>query len=66
MDQQAHKYMITLFPSGSVGKESACNARDLGSIPGWGRAPGGGHDNPLQCSCLENPHGLMSLVGYGP
>ena len=31
--------------------------RDLGSIPGLGRSPGGGHGNPLQCSCLENPHG---------
>ena len=29
--------------------------RDAGSIPGLGRSPGGGHDNPLQCSCLENP-----------
>ena len=37
------------------GKESACNAGDLGSIPGLGRAPGGEHGNPLQCSCLENP-----------
>ena len=38
-----------------VGKESACNAGDMGSIPGSGRFPGGGHSNPLQCSCLENP-----------
>ena len=37
------------------GKESACNAGDLGSIPGLGRSPGGGHCNPLQYSCLENP-----------
>ena len=42
------------FPSGSVGKESACNAGDLGSIPGLGRSPGEGNGNPLQCSCLEN------------
>ena len=35
------------FPYSSVGKESACNAGDLGSIPGWGRSPGGGHGNPL-------------------
>ena len=34
-------------------KESACNAGDLGSIPGPGRIPGGGHDNPLQYSCLD-------------
>ena len=40
---------------GSASKESACNAGDLGSIPGSGRSPGGGHDNPLQHSCLENP-----------
>ena len=33
---------------------------------GWGRSPGGGHGNPLQCSCLENPHGQRSLVGYSP
>ena len=38
-------------------KESMCNAGDLGSIPGLGRSPGGGHGNPLQYSCLENPHG---------
>ena len=42
-------------PGGSVGKESACNAGDLGSVPGSGRSPGGGQGNPLQCSCLENP-----------
>ena len=35
-------------------KESACNAGDLGSVPGLGRSPGGGHDNLLQYSCLEN------------
>ena len=34
---------------------SAGDLRDTGSIPGWGRSPGGGHGNPLQCSCLENP-----------
>ena len=33
----------------------ACNAGDLGSIPGWGRSPGEGNGNPLQYSCLENP-----------
>ena len=36
-------------------KESACNAGDLGSIPGWGRSLGEGNGNPLQYSCLENP-----------
>ena len=43
------------FPGGSAGKESACNVADLGSIPGSGRSPGGGHGSPLQCYCLENP-----------
>ena len=42
------------FPGGSDGKESTCNAGDLGSIPGLRRSPGGGHGNPLQYSCLEN------------
>ena len=44
----------TGFPCGSVGKESACNARDLGSIPGLGRSPGEGKGYPLQYSGLEN------------
>ena len=42
------------FPGASDGKESACNAGDPGSIPGWRRSPGEGHGNPLQYSCLEN------------
>ena len=45
------------FPGASVGKEPPCNlrdARDMGLIPGSGRSPGGGHDYPLQYSCLEN------------
>ena len=43
------------LPGGSDHKEFSCNAGDLGSIHGVGRFPGGGHDNPLQYSCLENP-----------
>ena len=43
------------FPWCSVGTESACNAGNAGSIPGWGRAPEEGNGNPLQYSCLENP-----------
>ena len=54
------------FPSGSDGKESACDEGDPGLIPGLGRSPGGGYGNPLQYSCLENPHGQRSLVGYSP
>ena len=43
------------FPGGSEVKASACNAGDLGSIPGSGRSPGEGNGNPLQYSFLENP-----------
>ena len=50
------------FPGGSDGKESACNAGDLGLIPGLGRFPGEGHGKPLQYSYLENPHGQRSLA----
>ena len=52
------------FPVGSDGKETTCNAGDLGSIPGLGRSPGGEHGNPLQYSCLENPSGQRSLADY--
>ena len=54
------------FPDGSDSKESTCNAGDLGLIPELGRFPGGGQGNPLQYSCLENPHGQSCLVGYNP
>ena len=54
------------FPGGSAGKEFACSAGELSSIPGLGRSPGGRHGNPLQYSCLENPHGQRSLAGYSP
>ena len=54
------------FPGGSVGKESACNAGDLGSVPGLGRSPGGRHGIPLQCSCLECLQGQRGVVGYSP
>ena len=48
-------YLIMGFPAGSDGEESACNAGDLGSIPGSERSSGEGNGNPLQYSCLENP-----------
>ena len=55
------------FSDGSDGKESACNAVDLGSIPGSGRSPEERNGNPLQYSCLENPmDGILSLAGYIP
>ena len=46
------------FPSGARGKESNCNAgeaRDVDSVLGWGRSPGGGNGNPFYPSCLRNP-----------
>ena len=45
---------------------NAGNIKDAGLIPELGRSPGGGHGNPLQYSCLENPHGQRSLMGYSP
>jgi len=62
-------YIITAtmgFPGGSDSKESTCNEGDLGLIPRLGSSMGGGHGNPLQYSCLENPHGQRSLMGYSP
>ena len=57
-------------PHGSWVKEPACQGRrhkrSLGLIPGSGGSPGGGHANPLQYSCLEDPHGQRSLAGYSP
>ena len=51
------------FPGGSDGKESVCNAGDLGLITGLERFLGGGHDKLLQYSSLENLHGQRSLEG---
>ena len=48
------KLNIYVCVCGSDGKQSACNAGDLDSIPGLGRSPGEGNGNPLQYSCLEN------------
>ena len=55
------------FLGGSDSKESACNVRDLGSIPGSKRSPGGGNGNPLQYSCLDNPinKGAWRATVYG-
>ena len=54
------------FAGGSEGKEFTYYAEDLSSVPGLETSPGGGHGNPLQYSCLENPHGQSNLVGYSP
>ena len=68
MEQSCYLFSITTgLPCSSDSKDSACNAGDLDSIPRLGRSPGGGHGNPLQYSCLENPHrqeeagGLQSM-----
>ena len=70
MPSKHHKTSVKQgeFHNGSSGKESACNAEatgDTGLIPGSGRPPGGGNDNPLQYSCLENPW-TENLVRYSP
>ena len=59
MSQILHASLVT-----QMVKKLPAMARDLGSIPGLGRSPGEGHGNPLQYSCLENPHGQRSLEGY--
>ena len=54
------------YPDGTSGKKNppanTGDIRDAGSIPGLRRSPGGGYGNPLQYSCLENPHGLQGLA----
>ena len=53
-----------VFPGSSASKESTCNAGDLDSMPGLGRSPREGNDNPLQYSCPDNteePGGLQSM-----
>ena len=51
----SHDYPFLGFAGGLDRQESACSARDLGSIPVLGRSPGEGNGSPLQYSCLENP-----------
>ena len=65
----SHAYSLRL-PRWLRGNESACHAGDTGdagSVPGSGRSPGGGHGNPLQCSCLENSmdRGACELQSIG-
>ena len=54
--------LLVGFPGSSNGKESACNAGDLGLTPGSGRVPGEGHGNSLQYSCLENSMGSQRVL----
>ena len=69
-EKNGNKYLqnisLIIFPGGSDSKESACNAGDLGSIPGSGRSPGEGNGNPLQYSSwiipwTEEPGRLQSM-----
>ena len=53
--------LVVKNPAANVG-----DIRDAVLIPGLGRSPGGGHGNPLQYSCWENPHGQRRLAGYSP
>ena len=53
--KKTKNYLNKNFLGGSEGKASAYNVGDPGSIPGSGRSPGEGNDNPLQYSCLESP-----------
>ena len=62
MVQKDSPLVLVGFPGGSAGKESTCNAGDLGSIPGLGRAPGEGNGEPHQYPCLEN---LMDRGAWG-
>ena len=57
---------IWVFPGGSDGKESACNAGDPGSIPGPGRSPGKGLWQPTPVFLPGESHGQRSLAGYSP
>ena len=60
-------YILLGFPGGWDSKESACNVRDPGPIPGLGRSPGEENGNPLQYSCLENSmdRGAWQAVVHG-
>ena len=60
-------YTLLGFPVASAGKDSACNLRDPGLIPGLGRFPEEGNSKPLQCSCLENPmdRGAWGATAHG-
>ena len=62
MSQEASQVVLVV----KILPVNAGDLRGVGLIPGSGRFPGGGHDNPLQYSSLENPHGQRSLAGYDP
>ena len=59
MEGSSQVVLVVKNPPANTG-----DIRDVGSIPGLGKSPGGGHGNPLQYSCLGNPYGQRSLAGY--
>ena len=61
-----HWYIYMGFPVVKNLPANTGDIRDMGSVPGSGRSPGGGHGNPLQYFCLENPQGQSSPTGYSP
>ena len=64
VDLDGHRASQVVQRLKKIPHANAGDISDVGSIPGSGRSPGGGHGNPLQYSCLENSHGQRSLVGY--
>ena len=65
IDHDADFLLIDAASRWLSGKESTCHAGDVGLIPGSGRSPGGGHGNPPQYSCLENPKDRGGLQSIG-
>ena len=61
MNRASQAALVVKNPPANAG-----DIRKVGSVPGSGRFPGGGHGNPLQYSYVENPHGLSSLAGNSP
>ena len=60
------RFIYSIFPGGSDGKESVCNAGNLGSTPGSGRSPGEKNGNPIPVFLPGKSHGQRSLTGYSP
>ena len=66
IDSKAEQMLPIIFPGSSDHKQSVCNERDLGSIPGSGRSPGEGIRQPTPVFLPEKSHEQRSLVGYSP
>ena len=67
MEESIRRYGPSqVVPVAKKSSAIAGDVRDMGSIPGSERSPGGGHGNPFQYSCWENSHGQRNLGGYRP